>query len=290
MFAPPIPGVNGNEIIYQSSTQLAKKQKFLFKEKDPSRDYSNHSSAHLVSSYEILAEIYSVEGDEIGLREFLHELKDGKMCTYIMDIYASHKTPGSRMPISFSNIYPKSPPVSTPNLADVSRHRHPRIRPSEKAAAMITASVPELNSVDPPSVAPAGKKPPLNPLSTSLKWSSSKRKFDVFTSGTDMPCSQPSRKQQASVDHDMDSLSDDSASSFDDHQADIKRSKSYAYPLFGRPHLDGRARASQQEEEDLAGESLDSLDEDEVSPNEPLSDDDNDADDEDDEVDIEDNE
>ncbi|MDI1489229.1 MAG: hypothetical protein OHK93_008507 [Ramalina farinacea] len=209
--APPIPGANGNEVIYQSSTQKAKKQKFLFKKKDPSRDYSSHSSAHLVSPFKILAEIYSVEGQEIGLREFSHELKDGKMCTFVTDIYASHKTPGARFPLSFSNVYPKAPPISTPNLTDVRRYRHPRNRASEQAAAMITSSVPELNSIDPPSVAPADKKPPLNPLSTSLKWSSAKRKFDVYTNRTNTPPSRPSQKLKVSADHDTDSLSDDSA-------------------------------------------------------------------------------
>ena len=129
MFAPPIPGVNDNEVIYQSSTQPAKKHKYLFKNKDPSRDYSNHSSAHLVSSFQTLAEIYSIEGEEIGLREYLHELKDGKMCTFVMDIYASHKTPGSRMPVTFSNLYRKSPPISTPNLTDVSPYRPSFRRP-----------------------------------------------------------------------------------------------------------------------------------------------------------------
>ena len=191
-FAPPIPGVNGNEVIYQTSTKKAKKHKYLFKKKDPSRDYSNHSSAHLVSPYQILAEIYSVEGKEIGLREFSHELKDGNMCTLVMDIYASHKTPASGMPKSFSNIYPKLRPIESPTITDVSRYRHPRIRASKAAAAAITTSVPELGSIDPPSFAPAGRKLPLNPLSTTLKWSSSKRKFDVFTSETDTPALRPS--------------------------------------------------------------------------------------------------
>ena len=288
MFAPPIPGVNGNEIIYQSSTRPAKKQKFLFKEKDPARDYSNHSSAHLVSSYQILAEIYSVEGEEIGLREFCHEPKDGKMSTLVMDIYRTHKLPGTRMPTSFSNVYRKTPPIPTPNLTDVRRYRYPRICASEKAAAMIISSFPELNNIDSPCIAPAGKKPPLNPWSTSLKWSSSKRKFDVFTGRKDTPSSRPSQKLKASVEPGMDSLSDESASSFDDCQSDPMASKSYDYLVLGRPRLDCRARPARKQQEDLAGESLDSMDEDDVSTNGMLSDDDNDADDEGDELDVED--
>ena len=293
-YPPPIPGVNDNEVIYGSSTKRAKEQKYLFKNKNPSRNYSKHPSAHLVSPYQILAEIYDLEGKETGLREYMHELKDGKMCTYIMDMYRSHKIPGSKFPVSFSNLYPKAPPMSsTATEIDVTPYRHPRIRTSEKAAAAITTSVPELNSIDSPSIAPAGTKPPLNPLSTSLKWSTSKRKFDVFTSGTDAPPPVPSKMLKASADPDSDSLSDDSASFLDEHQPDTMPSKFYPYSLnaFGKFRICGPPCAAQRHQEDLEGESGDSTNEDRESTDETLSDDqddeERDADDEEDDFDTE---
>lgn len=86
--------------------------------------------------------------------------------------------------------------------------------------------MPDMDRIEIPPIPSRAKSPPLNPSSTSLKWSRSKCHFDVFNSEVDTPPPRPSQKQ----------------------------------------------------EEDLVGESHDSMDEDEVSTDKTLSDDDDDDD------------